>query len=88
MCVLTSVLYVILQKIHQNFFDDGFILKCANGSGTFCRALLDVVGKSTVAENLGKNGKSNRRKEFIGASAGEIRNNSDGSACFLPGVVS
>ncbi|KAG7225555.1 hypothetical protein INR49_004961 [Caranx melampygus] len=47
---------------------------------------LDAVGKSTVAENLGKNEKSIRRKDFIRASAGAIRTNSDGSACFLPGA--
>lgn len=37
-----------------------------------------------MAENFRENGKSNRRKDFIRASAGEIRNDSDGSVCFLP----
>lgn len=37
-----------------------------------------------MAENLGKNGKSNRRKYFIRKSAGEIRGSSDGSPRFLP----
>ena len=52
--------------------------------------MLDTAEKSTVAEteNFGKNGKSNRREDFIRASAGEIRNNSDGSSCFLAAVVS
>lgn len=49
--------------------------------------LHDNVGKSTVAKNFGKNGKSNRRKEFIRASAGEIRNSDYGSVFFLPDVV-
>lgn len=54
----------------------------------FYCVLLDVIGKSTVAKNFGENGKSNRRKDFIRASAAEIRSNSDGCACFLPGVAS
>lgn len=49
-----------------------------------CCILLDSVGKSTVAENFGKNGKSIRRKDFIRRSAGRTRKDSDGSACFLP----
>lgn len=49
-----------------------------------CCILLDSVGKSTVAENFGKNGKSIRRKDFIRISAGRTRKDSDGSACFLP----
>lgn len=37
-----------------------------------------------MAENLGKNGKSNRRKGFLRASAVVIRRNGDGTACFHP----
>lgn len=65
----------------------GLLVNVVTGSWCFSCGSLDIVAKSTVAENLGKNGKSNRRKVLIRASAGEIRNNCCGSAHFLAEAV-
>lgn len=89
-CVFASVLCIILKQLKQISFDTRFIFRRSTGRVLFRCVVLDAVGKSTVAEteNFGKNGKSNRREDFIRASAGEIRNNSDGSLRFLAAVVS
>lgn len=45
---------------------------------------LTIVGKGTVAENFGENGKSNKRKDVNRASAGEIRRDNEGFCMFSP----
>lgn len=79
--MLAYVLYIIFQQLNQ-IFKKRFICTFLNGNVLFCCILLDTVEKSTVAENFGKNGKSNRRKDFIRASAGKIRKTAMGLHVF------
>lgn len=59
--MLASVLFIIFQQLNQIFFKKRFSFTFLNGNMLFCCILLDTIEKSTVAENFGKNGKSNRR---------------------------
>lgn len=52
--MLSSVLHVIFRQLKQSLFKNRFIFKLLNGTVLFCCIVLYSVGKSTVAENLGK----------------------------------
>lgn len=69
----------MFECLDRCYFKTRFIFSSLNGKRLLCYILLGIVENSTVAEKLREKWKSNLRKDFIRASAGETRNTTDGS---------